>query len=103
MATSRPPASDREHRTPEAAASNGTLDSALRQTAMRLVVVAYISAVAMPPIGLILGIFVVTRPVKKVSRHGVWIIVLSIIALGVWFLLFNSGALTSDNNDLTGI
>jgi len=102
MATSRPPTSDPEHRTPEAASSNGTLDSAIRQTAMRLVVVAYISAVAMPPIGLILGIVVATRPLNKVSRHGKWIILLSIVAGVIWFLIFNSGSLTSDNSDLSG-
>jgi hypothetical protein len=103
MTTGRPPTSEHEHWTPDPGSSNGTLDSAIRQKAMRLVVVAYISAVAMPPIGLILGVMVATRPLKKVSRHAVWIILLSLVALGIWWLLFNSGSLTSDNSDLTGI
>jgi hypothetical protein len=102
MATREPPTSEREHWTSEPGSSNGTLDSALRRTAMRLVVVAYISAVAMPPIGLVLGIVVARRPLKKISRHGLWIILLSLIAAGVWFLVFKTKSLTSDNSDLSG-
>jgi hypothetical protein len=102
MATSTPPTPEGPRWTSEPKSSNGTLNSALRQTTMRLVVVAYISAVAMPPIGLILGIVVRTRPLKKVSRHGLWIILLSILAAGIWFLVFKTKSLTSDNSDLSG-
>jgi hypothetical protein len=102
MATSGPPTSDRGRWTSGAPSTNGTLDSAVRQTAMRLVVVAYISAIAIPPAGLILGIVVATRPLNKVSRHGKWIIALSIIAAAIWFLVFKTGSLTSDNSDMSG-
>jgi hypothetical protein len=102
MPASRPPTSEPERWTSEPKSSNGTLNSALRQTTMRLVVVAYISAVAMPPIGLILGIAVTRRPLKKISRHGLWIILLSLAAAGVWFLVFKTKSLTSDNSDLSG-
>jgi hypothetical protein len=64
----------------------------------RLVVLAYITAIAMPPIGLILGIVVATRPTIS-SKHGASIIVLSIIACALWFLVLASGVLTTPSND----
>jgi hypothetical protein len=64
----------------------------------RLVVLGYITAIAMPPIGLILGIVVATRP-RINSKHGASIIVLSIIAGVLWFLFLASGVLTTPSND----
>jgi hypothetical protein len=104
VTTGGPPTSEHNGWTSEPPSSNGTLESALRQSASRLVVLSYISAVAIPPLGLFLGIIVATRPVKKVSRHAKWIILISIVAGVIWFLIFNSGTLlTSGNDDLTGL
>ncbi len=104
MTTGGPPTSEHSGWTSEPPSSNGTLSSAIRQTTMRLVVLSYISAIAIPPLGLILGVVVVTRPLKQVSRHGKWIIGLSIVAGIIWFLIFNSGTLlSSGNDDLTGL
>jgi hypothetical protein len=44
-----------------------------------LVISGYVFAVLIPLVGFILGIVVVTRPSKATSRHGVWIIVLSVV------------------------
>jgi hypothetical protein len=64
----------------------------------RLVVLGYITAVATPPIGLILGIVVAARP-RISSKHGASIIVLSIVACVLWFLLLASGVLTTPSSD----
>lgn len=61
----------------------------------------YITAVAMPLVGLIVGIVVATRHGRADSKHGLRIIALSIVASVVWILVFTSGVLTSSSNDLT--
>jgi hypothetical protein len=66
------------------------------------VVVAYITAIAMPPIGFVLGIIVATRPNKAYSKHGVWIMALSIVGAALWLGVFLSGLFTTPNNDLGG-
>jgi uncharacterized membrane protein YhaH (DUF805 family) len=52
-----------------------------------LVVTGYLCAFLLPLIGFILGIVAVTRPVKRVAKHGVWIIVLSIVAFITYMVL----------------
>jgi len=66
----------------------------------RLVVLAYITAFALPLLGLVLGIVVATRPSRATSKHGTWIIILSIAGSVVWALVFASGVLTSTSNDM---
>jgi len=60
----------------------------------QLIVLGYITAVAMPPIGVILGIVIAIRR-GMLSRHGAVIIVLSIIASVIWFSLLSSGVISS--------
>ena len=60
----------------------------------------YITAFALPLLGLLLGIVVVTRPDRARARHGRWIIAISIVASVIWALVFASGVLTSTNNDM---
>lgn len=60
----------------------------------QLIVLGYITAVAIPPIGVILGIVIAIRR-RTLSRHGAVIIVLSIIASVIWFLLLSSGVISS--------
>lgn len=55
----------------------------------------------MPLIGLVLGVVVATRKGTPDSRHGIWIVVVSVIALAIWVVVFASGILTSPSNDLT--
>ena len=59
-------------------------------------VVGYITAVAMPPVGFILGI-VLTVSARVKSRHGPWIVLASIAGAAIWALLISSGALTATN------
>jgi hypothetical protein len=64
-----------------------------RPTALqRAIVVAYILAVALPPLGLATGLVLMLSPRLR-SKHGVWIVLLSIAAGVVWALLINAGAL----------
>jgi hypothetical protein len=63
-------------------------------------VLGYITAVAMPLIGLVVGIVVAARA-KPGPKHGLWIILLSIVASVVWVLVFTSGLLTTPSNDLS--
>jgi hypothetical protein len=63
-------------------------------TTERLVVLAYILAVAMPPFGLAIGIGLGAR---GRSKHWVWIVLVSIVAAGIWAVIIASGALSSTN------
>ena len=66
-----------------------------------IVVVGYITAALIPLIGFILGIVVATRPAKATSKHGAWIIVISIVAFIIWVAILVSaghGACTTDPN-----
>jgi hypothetical protein len=63
---------------------------------LRLVVVAYILAIAMPPLGFVLGL-VLTLSRSARSKHGPWIVLLSIVGGVIWALLISGGALTATN------
>ena len=52
-------------------------------------------AVAMPPIGFGLGIVIAVRFRNLRSKHGAWIIAISILASIIWILIFTSGALNT--------
>jgi general stress protein CsbA len=69
------------------------------ESIQRLVVLGYITAVAIPPVGFVLGIVLVIRFTAAESKHGAWIIAISLVALVLWLLLLASGAVntTSDN------
>ena len=62
-------------------------------------VVGYILAVAMPPIGFVLGVVVAARGARVKSRHGALIIVVSVIAAVAWVVILASGALTTPNDN----
>lgn len=78
--------------------SNAAPPDVLSDSLRRLVVVGYITAVAIPPIGCIVGIVIVFRR-RPAYKHGLAMIVLSIIAAVIWVLLLSSGALTSASSD----
>jgi hypothetical protein len=60
-----------------------------------LVAVGYILAILMPLIGFILGIVTVTRPSRATNKHGIWIIVLSIVVFVVALAVLSSNAANS--------
>jgi hypothetical protein len=65
----------------------------------RFVVLAYITAVSMPPIGFFMGIAFALRSSKVGSKHAPWIIAVSVIASVVWALIIAGGALSTPNTD----
>jgi hypothetical protein len=101
MSAASPPSPDQERWTTDYVSSNGSASKAKSESIRRLVVLGYITAVAMPVIGVILGIVVATRPIKAYSKHGVWIIVVSVLASVVWIVVLASGVFAVTNNDLS--
>lgn len=99
ISASSPPTPDDERWTADYASSNGATAKVRSDSVRRLVVLGYITAVSMPPIGLILGIVVATRPTKTNSKHGASIIVISIIASFAWILILTSGFLNTASTD----
>ena len=75
-----------------ASSNNGARPRLDQSTRQRLVVVAYILAVAVPPLGFAIAIGLMLSPRLR-SRHAVWIILLSIVAAAIWLLMINAGAL----------
>jgi putative Mn2+ efflux pump MntP len=96
-----PPTPDSEPWAADYVSTNGATSNLVRERVRRIVVLAYITAFALPPVGLILGVMLATRPAKTRSRHWIGIIVLSIVGAAVWILVFGSGALTTTSNELT--
>jgi hypothetical protein len=64
----------------------------------RLVVAGYITAVAIPPIGFVLGVLIAVRR-RAAYKHGLAMIAISIAATVIWVLLLSSGVLTSTSSD----
>ena len=78
---------------------NGASDRAWSQGFLRLVVVGYILAVAMPPIGFVLGVVVLARGARVKSRHGALIIAVSVVAAVAWVVILTSGALSTPSDN----
>jgi hypothetical protein len=56
-----------------------------------LVIVGYVTAVVIPIVGFILGIVCATRRDEpQTARHGVWVIVLSVLAFVIWVAIISS-------------
>jgi ABC-type Fe3+ transport system permease subunit len=75
-----------------ASGNNGSRRYSEPTTLQRVVVVGYILAVAVPPLGLAIGL-VLTFPGRPRSRHGAWIVLVSVAAAAIWALLISAGAL----------
>ena len=67
----------------------------------RVVALGYITAIAIPPIGLIVGIVLARRHDQPPARHALWIIVISVIATVVWVAVFASGAISATDNTVS--
>jgi hypothetical protein len=100
MSATKPPAPNGKPWTSDYVSSNGATSHSKREMPGRLVVLGYITAFALPLLGVVLGVVCVTRPNKTTARHGRWIILISVVASVIWALVFVSGALTSTTNDM---
>jgi len=72
--------------------NNGSGPDSTPATLQRFVVLGYILALAVPPLGFAIGI-VLMLPRGVRSKHGVGIAAVSVLAAAVWVLLISSGAL----------
>ncbi len=72
--------------------TNGASTNDRSASVRRLVALAYILAISIPPLGLILGVALSLRFGRQYSKHGIGIIGLSIIASIVWTVILTSGA-----------
>jgi hypothetical protein len=57
-----------------------------------VVVVGYILAVAVPPLGFAIGVGLILSSRQR-SKHAAWMVLLSVVAAGIWVLLISAGAL----------
>jgi hypothetical protein len=56
-----------------------------------LVVVGYVTAVLLPIVGFVLGIVCATRRDEpQTARHGVWVIIVSVVAFVVWLAILSA-------------
>ncbi len=58
----------------------------------------YVTALALPPVGFVVGIVVALRRAEPRHKHGPWIAAFSIAGAVVWLVLLASGTLTSTNS-----
>ena len=98
MRAPRPP-SDDAHRTAHFGSQNDRAPMGHSASAYRFVVLAYIIAVSMPPIGFVLGLILAIRFDKPASKQGVWVIALSVVAALVWTAIVAGGALKTPSSD----
>ena len=98
QADSEPPQADSERPQADYPSRNGASNRAWSQSFLRLVVVAYILAVAMPPLGFVLGLVVMSRGARAKSRHGVLILAVSVVSAAVWAVIIGSGALNTPSD-----
>jgi Co/Zn/Cd efflux system component len=54
--------------------------------ASRLIVAGYILAIVFPIVGFVIGIVLVNRSDKREIRHGIWMIVISVLAAFILFV-----------------
>ena len=78
--------------------NNAAPPDVLSESLRRLVVLGYLTAVAIPPVGFILGIVIAVRR-RAAYRHGLAIVAVSVVAAVIWVLLLSSGVLTSTSSD----
>jgi hypothetical protein len=72
--------------------SNGASAKTPSEALSRLLVLAYLTAISIPPVGLALAIVVGLRLSR---RHAIWIALLSLATAAVWILILTSGSLDS--------
>jgi ABC-type sugar transport system permease subunit len=81
--------------------AGGNLARLPSETIQRVVVLGFITAVAMPPVGFVLGLLLALRLDKPHSRRGLWVVAVSIIAAILWVLTLATGIVNPNSNTST--
>ncbi|HEX4009431.1 MAG TPA: hypothetical protein VHX62_05465 [Solirubrobacteraceae bacterium] len=98
MSSPTPPRPDDSGWAADYANNNGASATGPSESIQRLVVLGYITAVAMPPVGFILGLLLAIRLTTPNSKRGIWIIAVSVIAAIAWTLALVTGLLNPNSN-----
>lgn len=77
---------------------NGAESNARNARVRRLIALAYVLAISIPPLGLALGVAVSLRFGRQHLMHGLAVITLGVIASIVWVLVLTSGTLNTPPN-----
>jgi hypothetical protein len=96
-----PPIRDGNRWAADYANDNGASANVPSDSIQRLVVLGYITAIAMPPVGFILGLVLAVRLTKPNSKRGIWIIAVSVIAAIAWILALAIGLLNPNSTTST--
>ena len=75
---------------------NGSRPYSAPTAHQRAIVLGYILAVAVPPLGFGMGVVLMLSPRLR-SKHGAWMVLISIVATVIWALLIGAGALKDTN------
>lgn len=79
-----------ENRAPIAAPAPGEVVRAKETNADGTIIAGYVLAALMPLIGFIIGLTQINR-----NRHGIWVVVVSIVAFFIWLAIFSGAAADS--------
>jgi hypothetical protein len=96
-----PPHGDDADWTSGYVSSNGRSSQARDAGADRLLALGYITAIAIPPVGIVIGIVIAIRLGRSYSKHVRWIVGLSIVAGVIWVLILSSNVINTSTNDLS--
>jgi hypothetical protein len=96
-----PPIRDGSRRGAEYAADNGAPANVRSDSIQRIVVLGYITGIAMPPVGLIVGLVLAVRLSQPNSKRGIWVIAVSVVGAIAWVLALATGLLSPNTTTST--
>jgi hypothetical protein len=96
-----PPIRDGSRPGADYAGDNGAPASVRSDSIQRMVVLGYITGIAMPPVGLIVGLVLAVRLSKPNSKRGIWVIAVSVVGAIVWVVALATGLLSPNTTTST--
>jgi hypothetical protein len=96
-----PPIRDGSRWAADSAKDDGASAGVPSDSVQRLVVLGYITAIAMPPVGFIVGLLLTIRLTKPDSKRGIWVIAVSVIGAIAWVLALATGLLSPNTTTST--
>jgi hypothetical protein len=96
-----PPIRDGSRPGADYAGDNGAPANVRSDSIQRIVVLGYITGIAMPPVGLIVGLVLAVRLSKPNSKRGIWVIAVSVVGAIVWVVALATGLLSPNTTTST--